>query len=114
MGDMELSRDTVLQLAPGIRTRWNAAGHVVVDSPVGTIIDIGPRGFAILSRFSQPLRLGSAIDQLEREHGGSTEFAPTMSVVNMLRRRERAGRAASRPSSDERVGRPRGACPHAP
>ena len=54
MCDMELSPDTVLQLAPGIRTRWNAAGHVVVDSPVGTIIDIGPRGFGILSLFSQP------------------------------------------------------------
>ena len=52
MIDVDLSPDTVLQLAPGIRTRWDAAGHVVVDTPVGTIVDIGPRGFAILARFS--------------------------------------------------------------
>ena len=84
MSDMELSRDTVLQLAPGIRTRWNAAGHVVVDSPVGTIIDIGPRGFGILSLFSQPRRLGEAIDRLEHEHRHSTDLAPTLSVLNML------------------------------
>ena len=84
MSDMELSRGTVLQLAPGIRTRWNAAGHVVVDSPVGTIIDIGPRGFGILSLFSQPRRLGEAIDRLEHEHRHSTDLAPTLSVLNML------------------------------
>jgi protein arginine N-methyltransferase 1 len=80
---MEFSPDTVLQLAPGIRTRWNAAGHVVVDSNVGTIIDIGPRGFGILSMFAQPIRLGDAIDRLERE-GNSTDFAPRLSVLNML------------------------------
>ena len=84
MFDMELSPDTVLQLTPGIRTRWNAAGHVVVDSPVGTIIDIGPRGFGILSMFSQPTRLGDAIDRLEHEHHPSTDLAPTLSVLNML------------------------------
>ncbi len=81
---MELSPDTVLQLAPGIRTRWDAAGHVLVDSTVGTIVDIGPRGFSILSRFSQPIRLGDAIELLEREQGASTDLAPTLSVLNML------------------------------
>ena len=81
---MELSPDTVLQLAPEIRTRCDRTGHVMVDSPVGTIIDIGPRGFAILAMFSQPIRLGDAIDWLERKHGHSTDFAPTLSVLNML------------------------------
>ena len=81
---MELSPDTVLQLAPGIRTRWDAAGHVLVDSTVGTIVDIGPRGFGILSRFAEPTRLGDAIAVLERELGRSTDFAPTLSVLNML------------------------------
>ena len=80
---MDLSPDTVLQLAPGIRTRWDAAGHVVVDSIVGTIVDIGPRGFGILSRFSQPTRLGDAIDRLEHD-SHPTDVAPTLSVVNML------------------------------
>ncbi len=84
MRDVGLSPDAVLQLAPGIRTRLDAAGHVLVDSPVGTIVDIGPGGFAILALFSQPQRLGDAIARLEAEQGGSTDFAPTMSVVNML------------------------------
>jgi SAM-dependent methyltransferase len=74
----------VLQLTPGIRTRWDAAGHVLVDSPVGTVLDIGPSGFAILSLFSRPLALGDAIERLEAELGGSTGFAPTMNAINML------------------------------
>jgi precorrin-6B methylase 2 len=74
----------VLELAPEIRTRRAASGHVLVDSTVGTIIDIGPNGFAILSLFSTPLTLGSAIEHLERDRGASTDFAPTMSVINML------------------------------
>jgi protein arginine N-methyltransferase 1 len=82
--EIDLSPDTVLQLAPNFRTRWDAVGHVIVDSPVGTIIDIGPRGFTILSILSRPLTLGEAIERLEAEFGGSTDFAPTMSVVNML------------------------------
>ena len=69
---------------PGSARGWDASGHVLVDSPVGTIVDIGPRGFAILSLFSQPTRLGDAIDRLEREHGRSTDLAPTLSVLNML------------------------------
>ena len=81
---MELSPDTVLRLAPAIRTRCDRTGHVMVDSPVGTIIDIGPRGFAILAMFSQPIRLGDAIDWLEHQHGYSTDFAPTLSILNML------------------------------
>jgi precorrin-6B methylase 2 len=84
LSEIGLSPDTVLQLAPNFRTRFDAAGHVIVDSPVGTIVDIGPRGFAILSMFSQPLTLGDALEQLEAQLGGSTEFAPMMNVVNML------------------------------
>ena len=48
MPDADLSADTRLQLAPGIRTRLDAAGHVLVDAPDGTIIDVGPNGFATL------------------------------------------------------------------
>jgi len=81
---MELGPETLLQLAPGIRTRWDAAGHVVVDTPVGTIVDIGPRGFSILALFSQPIRLGDAIDLVETEQRHSTDLAPTLSVFNML------------------------------
>jgi precorrin-6B methylase 2 len=84
LSEVGLSPDTVLQLAPNFRTRLDAAGHVILDSPVGTIVDIGPRGFAILSMFSRPLTLGDAAKRLEAELGGSTDFAPTMGVVNML------------------------------
>jgi protein arginine N-methyltransferase 1 len=81
---IDLTPETVLQIAPGLRTRWNADGHVLVDAPVGTIVDIGPDGYAILSLFSRPLSLGAAVERLEQVHGGSTHFAPTMSVINML------------------------------
>jgi precorrin-6B methylase 2 len=84
LSDIGLSPDTVLCLAPDFRTRLDAAGHVLVDSPAGTVVDIGPRGFAILSTFSRPLTLGDALERFEAEFGGSTEFAPTMNVVNML------------------------------
>lgn len=84
MTEIALSPGTILQLAPNFRTRLDAAGHVIVDSPTGTVVDIGPRGFAILSMFSRPLTLGEALERLEADLGGSTEFAPTMSVVNML------------------------------
>ena len=48
-----LSPQTLLQVAPGIRTRFDRAGHVLVDAPDGTVVDIGPRGYAILSSFSR-------------------------------------------------------------
>ena len=84
MADADFSPDTVLELAAGLRTRRDASGHVLLDSPVGTVIDIGPRGFAILSMFAEPTTLGRAIARLEREHGETTDFAPTLSVINML------------------------------
>jgi protein arginine N-methyltransferase 1 len=34
--------------------------------------------------FSQPVRLGDAIARLAAEHGGATNFAPTMSAIDML------------------------------
>lgn len=81
---IDLSPETRLQLAPGIRSRLDARGHVLVDAPDGTIIDVGPRGFATLSMFAAPLSLGAAIARLENDSNGSTDFVPTMSVINML------------------------------
>ena len=81
--DPDLSPETLLQLAPGVRTRFDAAGHVLLDAPDGTVVDLGPRGYATLSLFARPLALGEAIDRLERE-APATDFAPTMNVVNML------------------------------
>jgi len=81
--DADLSPETLLQLAPGVRTRFDAAGHVLLDAPNGTVVDIGPRGYSTLSLFAQPLALGEAIDRLESD-ARATDFAPTMNVVNML------------------------------
>jgi precorrin-6B methylase 2 len=82
--DLDLAPDTLLQLAPSVRTRFDAAGHVLVDAPDGTIVDIGPRGYAILALFSRPLALGDAVDRLEDGDVGTTDFVPALSVVNML------------------------------
>ena len=73
-----------LQLAPGVRTRLDRAGHVLVDSPDGTIIDAGPKGFEILSLFVHPLALGDAIETIEHAENGATDLVPTLSVLNML------------------------------
>jgi len=60
--EISLSPDTVLQLAPNFRTRLDAAGHVIVDSPAGTIVDIGPRGFAIFGAgAARSTRSGSTV-----------------------------------------------------
>jgi precorrin-6B methylase 2 len=80
----DLSAETRLQLAPGVRTRLDAARHVLLDAPDGTIIDLGPKGFATLSMFVRPLSLRAAIERLENDSTGSTDFVPTMSVINML------------------------------
>ena len=76
-----LTPHTRLQVAPGLRTRLDALGHVLIDSPDGALVDVGPHGFAILSLFSRPAALGDVIARLEAD---SREFLPTISVVNTL------------------------------
>jgi protein arginine N-methyltransferase 1 len=80
----DLSPETRLELAQGIRTRLDARGHVLVDAPDGTIIDAGPRGFSTLSMFARPLSLGTAIARLENDNGSTADLLPTVSVINML------------------------------
>jgi precorrin-6B methylase 2 len=80
----QLSPDTPLRLAPETRTRLDTAGHVLVDAPDGTIIDLGPKGFATLSMFARPLGLAAAIARLENAEDGSTDFLPTIGVINTL------------------------------
>ncbi len=67
------------EFAPG----GHARGHVLVDSVVGTIVDIGPRGFELLSLFSRSIRLGDAIEHLER-HSLATDLAPSLHALNVL------------------------------
>jgi hypothetical protein len=82
--DVRLSPEMLLRPEPGIRARFDAAGHVLVDSPDGTIVDLGPRGFATLALFARPLALGDAIARLEADERSSTDLLPTLSVINML------------------------------
>ena len=110
----DISRETLLELAPNIRTRFDGAGHVLVDAPDGTIVDIGPRGYSILSLFSRPVALGDAIEQLDGGERSATDFVPTLSVINMLIEEGALVRPDARRRSVERMGRPGGACPHAP
>jgi hypothetical protein len=79
-----LTAGTLLRLAPGLRTRLDGAGHVLVDAPDGTIIDAGPNGFATLAMFARPLRLEAAIARLERDGEDPTELLPTLGVLNVL------------------------------
>ena len=49
-----LSAKTELALVAGLRTRLDGSGHVLVDTPVGAVVDLGPDGFSILALLSQP------------------------------------------------------------
>jgi protein arginine N-methyltransferase 1 len=80
---VELSSETLLSLAPCVRTRFGPTGHVLLDAPDGTIVDLGPRGYATLALFARPVSLADAIDRIERE-APTTDFAPTMSVIDIL------------------------------
>jgi precorrin-6B methylase 2 len=84
MSDPALSPHTLLRLAPGVRTRFDSVGHVLVDAPDGTIVNVGPRGFAALAMFARPLALHEAISRLESGECTETDFLPTASVINML------------------------------
>ena len=84
MSDPPLSPHTLLRLAPGVRTRFDAVGHVLVDAPDGAIVDLGPRGFAVLAMFARPLALREAISRLESGECTATDFLPMVSVINML------------------------------
>ena len=84
MDDAGLSPDTRLQLELGLRTRFGADRHLLVESPEGAIVDTGPWGFAILSHFSRPTVLGDVVEQLEGECDHSGELMSAMGVVKLL------------------------------
>jgi protein arginine N-methyltransferase 1 len=71
---------TRLTLVPGIRTRLDANGHVLVDTPVGTVVDAGPDGFAILAMFADTRTLGDAVAQLRER----PDMMPAASVLMSL------------------------------
>ena len=61
--------------------------------PSGRSSTSGRRGFGILSLFSQPTRLGDAIDRLEREHGALDRLRADAERRQHAHRGERAGHA---------------------
>jgi protein arginine N-methyltransferase 1 len=61
-----LTAETSLALRAGVRTRRDAAGHILVDSLSGSVVDAGPDGFAILAMFSPPRTLADALTELGR------------------------------------------------
>jgi SAM-dependent methyltransferase len=84
MLDLDTPPDLVLRLAPDVRTRFDARGHVLLDAPDGTIVDLGPRGYEILSLFAQPVALGTAVERLGRTDRSATDVVPSLSIVNVL------------------------------
>jgi hypothetical protein len=65
-----LSAETLLRLAPDVRTRFDAAGHVLVDA----------------SLFSRPLALSEAIMFPAREFASIIRAAPMVSPSKPKRR----------------------------
>ena len=63
--DRSLDATTELALAPGVRTRVDGSGHVLVDTPVGAVVDLGPDGFSILALLSKPHTRREIITALE-------------------------------------------------
>ena len=56
---------TQLALVPGLRTRLDGTSHVLVDTPVGAVVDLGPNGFSILALLSTPRTLRETLAALE-------------------------------------------------
>ncbi len=56
---------TELALVPGLRTRLDGTGHVLVDTPVGAVVDLGPDGFSILALLSTARTLRETLAALE-------------------------------------------------
>jgi hypothetical protein len=74
------SSTSPFRLVPGLRTQLDVGGHVLVESPVGTVIDAGPDGFSILSLFADPRMLRDAIEAL-RGHEGFIQAATVISEL---------------------------------
>jgi predicted RNA methylase len=79
---MRLVAETRLQLAPGLRTRLDAAGHVLVDSPVGAVVDLGPDGFSILALLSRTRTRHETFAALAAQP--QCDLKPAMTGVNQL------------------------------
>lgn len=73
-----------LGLAPGLRVRLDAAGHVRVDTALSGIVDAGPDGLAILSLFGYPRTVDEAIGALDSLPEPRPDRAASESVISSL------------------------------
>jgi len=85
----EPARDTVLQLAPAYARASTPGVTSWSTPPTGTVVDLGPRGYRVLSLFTRPIPLDEAVDRLGREGGEPTELAPTLHALDVLVERAR-------------------------
>lgn len=67
-----------------VRTRFDPDGHLLVESGGGAVVDAGPAGLLILSRFSSPAAVGEVAAELEQVIEGSGELVAAMGVVKLL------------------------------
>jgi protein arginine N-methyltransferase 1 len=84
MHDLPFPDDTPLVLVSGLRTRTDAAGHVLIELDLGREIDAGPLGYRILGLLSEPRTLDSIVTALREQHATGTNFMPAMAVLNAL------------------------------
>jgi len=73
---------TQLALVPGLRTRLDGTGHVLVDTPVGAVVDLGPNGFSILALLSTPRTLRETVAELEAR--SERDLKPAAGAVMQL------------------------------
>jgi precorrin-6B methylase 2 len=86
MGARAVDRpEGALALVPGLRTRVDAAGHVLVETPLGGIVDAGPMGHAILALFARPNTMSTATDQLKNGRASLVDLMPaTATIVKLI------------------------------
>ena len=84
MQETDLTPDTLLELAPETRTRYDERRHVLVDTPGGAVVDAGPHGFSVLSLFTRPARFGDVIDRLDGTGDLPPDGVLALSLVIML------------------------------
>jgi precorrin-6B methylase 2 len=76
--------DGPLTIAAGLRTRTDAAGHVLVETPLGGFVDAGPHGHAILALFSPPASFDKAVAALRSRPGPEPELMPIEATIVQL------------------------------
>jgi precorrin-6B methylase 2 len=77
--------ERALVLEPGLRTRVDAAGHVLVETPLGGIVDAGPMGHAILALFARPNNMSAATGQLKNGRASLVDLIPaTATIVKLI------------------------------